>query len=106
MFIRYSLCTGITNEATDHLCFRATAAVLDGIEVAVDRLLNDVAAQSGRKRQIAAHQMRVVTRLYNDVAAMQDAGLAIGAIDLNAQLTLDDVVIGHEMRGCAERRPA
>ena len=98
--------TRVTQESADHPRPSTGAAVMNGVEPAVDRRLNHVAARYGRQIQIAAHQVQIVAREQRDLSGAQHVAGGVLALDADPQLTLDHVVIDDHVRRGFQRRPA
>jgi hypothetical protein len=62
--------------------------------------MDNVAAHYRRQGQVAAHQVRIITRQQNDLAGPKHEALSFLTLDADTKLTLSDVVIQNQVGRC------
>jgi len=60
--------------------------------------MDNVAARHRRQAQVAAHQMQIIARQQNNLAASNHEVLCILALDSDMKVALDDIVIKDQVR--------
>src|SRR5262249_27072965 len=94
-----------TEEPADHLRALAATAMMNREQTAVFRRTDDGAARHWRQTKIAAHQMQVVARQQNHLAGPNHEVACRLAIQPNAELAVDDIVINNQVSSWADSRP-
>ena len=80
--------------------------MMDREHPAFARRLDDIRAGHRRQGQVATHEVQVVARQQNDIAGCNNELFIVLAVDADAELALNDVVIQDHVRRWPERRRA